>query len=146
MTVADDIAAFVASNLSSVVSAIDLSAARAVYIGQQKSNIRRGASVNIALSKDVDINRALGKVRHSFTLTIHKYGIDKQKEEAKSDLVITAAKEVEDAYDGAISTFNAGVSSAEISRVRCYRKQGVDNLVRGSSRDQEITLEVDWWE
>lgn len=146
MTIADDIAAFVVLDLPVTVTAMDLSPTRAVYAGQRKANIRKPASARVGFLRDVDLARDQGKVRHHFIIELHRYGMSKMLEADKVDQLHDAAKEVEDVYDGAVSKFNTGITTAIISRVRCFRTSPVDIVVRGASRQQDLMLEVDTWE
>lgn len=146
MTVADDIAAFVISDLASIVSAVDLSGARQVYRGKERANLAKNWTARIVYERDVDLARDQGKVRHLFTIFIRRHGLEKMKEDTKSDLAQDVAKEIENGYDGAISRFDTGVATALVARVRCFRQTGVDIVVRGATRRQELRLEVDTWE
>ena len=146
MTIADDIAAFVVGDLASVVSAVDLTGARQVYRGKERANFAKNWTARIMYERDVDIARDQGKVRHHYTIFVRRHGLEKMKEDTKSDLAQDVAKEIENEYDGAVSRFDTGVATALVARVRCFRQQGVDIVTRGATRRQQLKLEVDTWE
>ena len=146
MTIADDIATFIVGDLASVVTTLDLSGARQVYEGEEPANIQKNSTARIVYEYDVDLARDQGKVRHRFKIILRRYGIDKMKENTKADQLHDSAKEIEDAYDGAITRFDTGVATALVARVRCFRLNPVGVVIRGSTRTQELALEVDTWE
>ena len=90
--------------------------------------------------------RDQGRVRHHVEIELRRWGLDKAQEDTKGQAVRLAAEQLEDSFDGAVATFQAGLTNLRIERVRCWREEPIDVPVRGVTRIQKLRLEIDAWE
>lgn len=147
MSVRSDLADFLESDLVSAFASID---AAEVYQGQDRRNKPTKLDVRIRHRARENLSSKVGKLRrHAFEVVLEDANNDKEREQARSAVLLDLAADIVDRYDGptgGLAILRAGLTSLTFERVRCRADNEVRVAKDRQSRGLAVSLAIDVWE